>query len=96
MVNLERRVGKFDDQPLVIAENPDKPVVQAERLATGVLKVKRGEKPTPSPSVPGETLEEKARAAWAELKELGRKQGGTSQGSPGSGTKAGGFAYRNK
>jgi hypothetical protein len=95
MVNLERKVGKFDEQPLEIVQNPEKPVVQAERLATGVLKVKRGEKEMPSPTVPGVTLEE-ARAAVAQIKEIGRKQGGTSQGSPGAGGQKGGYNYRSR
>ncbi len=92
MVNLERKVGKFDEQPLEIAQNPDKPVVQVERLATGVLKVKRGEKPTTSPSAPEVTLEQ-ARNTLAEIEETGRQYGGTSQGSPGTGARTGGYNY---
>ena len=93
MSNQERR-GVFDEATLEIATNPDKPVVIATEVQPGVLKVKRGEKPV-QPSVPAATLEQ-AREVVAQIKEIGRKQGGTSQGSPGAGGQKGGYDYRGR
>jgi|GEM_PF-4226886 hypothetical protein len=94
MANEERARGQFDEQPLEIAINPEKPIVHKQELAHGVLKVRRGEqkKPEEKSDVPEVSLEQ-ARKVLEQIKEKGREQGGTSQGSPGAGARSGGYNY---
>ncbi len=91
----EPRRGVFDPPPLEIAENPARPVVEARPLASGVLKIKRGEKQNPSQAPITEGVSERARIELERIQAIGRRQGGTTQGSAGGGqSKRGGIDFK--
>lgn len=88
-------IGGLDNQDdLVIAANPTEIAAQTTQLAPGVLKVVRREKPQDVKLPTSEAALDRARRELERLDAIGRRQGGTSQGSAGGGqSKRGGHNY---
>lgn len=91
----ERRLGVLDEpEPkLEIAQNPERPIVEVSSVAPGVLKIKRGERPSANNVDNSKITLEQAQAALERVKDIGRSQGGTSQGTAGGGKQKGGYNY---